>query len=365
MKKLLEKNYLLYIPLIIIMIICLLNMQNAKLISPLYKYNLLKQTIFFIIGFIIIIIIKRLNISFLFKYAHIFYIINIILLILVLFIGKTTNGAKAWFNMGLFSFQPSELMKFTLSLLLAKLVYNYKYVNIYKEILFIIKLSLLTLIPSILVFLEPDTGAIIFFLIILFISLWIANINKKWFILLFSIILVFLLLFICLYIYNQDLLINLIGTSFFYRVERLITFHTNNSYQLDNALIAIGSSSFIKFGLNKPTIYIPEAPTDFILAFSIANFGYFNCFIIFLCYLVIDLYLIYIVNKMNFSYKKIMLISFIAMFIFGQIVNIGMNLGLLPIMGIPLPFLSYGGSTLIIYFIYLGIFQNKKAINMT
>lgn len=355
MKKILNSKLLIYIPLLIIMIISFLNMQNAKLLSPLFANNLLKQIIWYIIGLLIILIIKKININIILKYTPIYYYISLLLLLLVLIIGKDINGAKAWFNLGFFSFQPSELMKISLTLYLSHLATSFKNEGIKSELNLILKFAILTLIPSILVFLEPDTGAIIFYLLIAFTILLFTGIHKFWFIILFALVLIFSGLFIILYIFNQDLLINLIGTSFFYRVERLITFKTASSYQLDNALIAIGASSMFGTGLNKILIYIPEAPTDFIFAFTISNFGVITGFIILICYLLIDIYLINKFFHTKDKMLKLILISFIIMFIFQQIINIGMNLGLLPIIGIPLPFLSYGGSTLIIYFIFLGI----------
>ena len=96
-----------------------------------------------------------------------------------------------------------------------------------------------------------------------------SKISKWWFlfVLLFCCLLIFIFYF--LYRFKQDLLIKMIGTSFFYRIERLLTFTTNNSYQLDNALIVMGSAPFWQWGLNKASLYIPEAPTDFIFAFNI------------------------------------------------------------------------------------------------
>lgn len=358
MKKILNNKLFLYIPLLIIMIISFLNMQNAKLLSSLYQNNLIKQIIWYVIGFAIIFIINKINLKSLFKYTKIYYFISCLLLLLVLFLGKNINGAKAWFNLGFFSFQPSELMRLTLTLYLSEIALNFKNTGLKSEIKFILHVIIITLIPSILVFLEPDTGAIIFYLLIALAILIVSKIHKFWFILFASIIISSITIFVCLYIFNQDLLINLIGTSFFYRVERLITFKTESSYQLANALIAIGSASFLGTGLNRIAIYIPEAPTDFIFALSISNFGLLTGFIILICYFMINIF--FINQYFNFKNKraKFILASFIIMFVFQQVVNIGMNLGLLPIIGIPLPFLSYGGSTLIIYFIYIGIILN-------
>ena len=353
MKKVINSPLLLFIPLLIIMIISFMDMQNAKLLSDLYEKNLLKQLIWYIVGFGTILIIKKINIQTILKYSKYFYWLSIILLVLVLFFGKETNGARAWFNFGIFSFQPSELTKLTLILYLSDIASRNK-----PDFRLILKVSILTIIPSILVFLEPDTGAIIFYFLSAITILYFAPIKKYWFLILLGIIILLGGTFIILYIYNRDLLIKLIGTSFFYRIERLITFQTESSYQLENALIVMGSASFFGTGLNKISLYIPEAPTDFIFAFTIGNFGIFTGFLILLCYLLIDIFLINQYLKQKNKKIKLVLISFISIFFFQQIINIGMNLGLLPIIGIPLPFLSYGGTTIIIYFLFLGIILN-------
>ncbi len=353
MKKVINSPLLLFIPLLIIMIISFMDMQNAKLLSDLYEKNLLKQLIWYIVGFGTILIIKKINIQTILKYSKYFYWLSIILLVLVLFFGKETNGARAWFNFGIFSFQPSELTKLTLILYLSDIASRNK-----PDFRLILKVSILTIIPSILVFLEPDTGAIIFYFLSAITILYFAPIKKYWFLILLGIIILLGGTFIILYIYNRDLLIKLIGTSFFYRIERLITFQTESSYQLENALIVMGSASFFGTGLNKISLYIPEAPTDFIFAFTIGNFGIFTGFLILLCYLLIDIFLINQYLKQRNKKIKLVLISFISIFFFQQIINIGMNLGLLPIIGIPLPFLSYGGTTIIIYFLFLGIILN-------
>lgn len=359
-----NKNILiLFIPLIIIMIISFFNMQNATLLSSLYKSTLKKQIIWYIIGFSLLFIIQKLNLKKILKYSFWYYLFSVLLLLLVLFFGKTTNGAKAWFNFGFFSFQPSELTKITLTLFLANLINDSKLNTMWDELILIIKVFVTTLIPSILVFLEPDTGAILFFFIIALSTLFISGIRKWWFLLLVLLIVLVLGLFIILYIYNPDFLINVIGTSFFYRVERLITFQTESSYQLENALIVIGSASLFGTGLNKISLYIPEAPTDFIFAFNIGNFGIISGFIVLICYFLIDLFLINEYAVITNKKIKLFLISFISIFFFQQVVNISMNLGLLPIIGIPLPFLSYGGSTIIIYFLFLGMILNFKKNN--
>ena len=360
MKKVLNSKFLFFIPLLIIMVISFLNMYNAKYLSTLYNNNLTKQIIWYILGIIILLLFRKINTSFIFKYAKYIYILSILLLIYVLIFGKVINGARAWITIKGLSFSPSELAKLSLALMLSNTLNNFVKTDIKSEFIFILKIFILIIIPSILVFLEPDTGAIIFYLVMALTIIMLSNIHKFWYFIGIILITLFIGTFIFLYLFNKDLLINLIGTSFFYRVERLITFKTMSSYQLENALIGLGSSNALSLTLNGARIYIPEAPTDFVFAFSITNFGYIIGFIILFCYLSLDIYLINRFIIMKKSTNKYFLACFISIFILSQIINIGMNLGLLPIIGIPLPFLSYGGSTLIIYFIFLGIIFNSK-----
>ena len=335
-------------------------MYNAKVISESYNMHLIKQIIWYIAGFLLLLIISKTRIQKLFKYSFAFYLFSIMLLFLVLIFGKEINGAKAWFNFKFFSFQPSELTKLSLAIYLSHIVSNSKINNWKDELTLILKIILIVIIPSILVFLEPDTGAIIIYLIITATILLTSKIRKRWFIPFIIIGLGLIILFFYFYFTNKDILINILGTSFFYRVERLLSFTNGISFQLENALVAIGSSSFLGSGLGNVSIYIPEAPTDFIIAFTISNFGYLTILIVLLSYLIIDLYLICLFLKTKNTRTKYFLISFISMFLFQQFENILMNIGLMPIIGIPLPFLSYGGTTILIYFIFLGIILQLK-----
>ena len=355
MKILKHKNLLLFIPLLILNIISLFNMLNAKLISPVYQNAFYKQLIWFILGYFIIFIIQKINLKKIFKYAPYIYIFSIFLLLLVLFVGDNVNGAKCWINIFGFSFQPSEIAKLSLAIYLVEIATKAKLKNTLDEFKLLLRLVLITLIPSILVFLEPDTGAIINFLIILLVVIMALKLNKWWYISFFSFATFSLATFFILYFFYQDFLIKTIGTSFFYRMDRLINFASGNSYQLENALITIGSSSFWGVGLNKILLYIPEAPTDFFLAFSIGNYGLISAIIICISFIIIDIYLIHITNNSKSAKIKIFSYSYLSIFIFHQIYNISMNLGLLPIMGIPLPFLSYGGTNTLINYLFLGI----------
>ena len=357
-----KKIFLFYIPIITILIFSILNTYNARFLNIIYTSYFYKQIIICTISFIIFFICKKIKLEFFYRYSFLIYIISIILLILVLFFGGVINGAKAWFNFKIFSFQPSELTKISLALYLANYSNKYDFKN-KSHIKYILYILLITLIPSTLVFLEPDTGAIIFYIIILISTILTSKINKKWFIILLLLFTLIISLFIYLYFFNTDLLIKLIGTSFFYRMDRIINFYNLEGYQTTQALTTIANSSLFGTGLGQILLYIPEGINDFMFAFSLGNFGLISGIIIILCYLTIDIYIIKKKKNTNNFMHKTFISSFISVFLFQQFYNIFMNINLLPVMGIPLPFLSYGGTTLIIYFLFLGITFNNNDNN--
>ena len=360
MKKKKLINYLiLFIPIIILMVISLLNMYKVGLGNSSYKNYMLKQSIWFSLGLVIMVIIILIKPKKLFKYSKYLYYFNILLLILVLFLGKTINGSKAWFDFHYFSFQPSELMKFSLTLYLSNIMSKEQKHDFKSEFKFIGKILILTLIPSLFVFLEPDTGAIIIYLVIMLGIILAYKIDKKWYLIFLSILILIVGMFGYLYYFNKDLLIKIMGTSLFYRIDRILTFVNNDSFQLDRALIAIGSSSL--FSTNH-LIYIPEAPTDFIIALSISNFGIISFIVIAVCFIVLDIFFLYHLFKNNNLKYKMFYAGFLMMFLFAQLENMGMNLGILPIIGLPLPFVSYGGTNIMVYFMFLGILVSLLAI---
>lgn len=359
------KKLIFIIPFVILIIMSLLLMYHAKFIMNTYKNHFTKQIIWFIIGFFIIGISSLVSFKKIFSSSFILYLMNIFLLVIVLFIGKDVNGAKAWIDLKYFNLQPSELMKLTYSLFLARFVAQKKIKTWLDEFLFLIQIGFIFLVPSILIFLEPDTGAILFLGIITLVILWNSSLRKRWFIFLGTIIIILIALFFYCYFYQKDFLISIIGTSFFYRMDRLLDFRSG--MQIEHAMIAIGSAPLIRFSLFETGIYIPESPTDFIFALSSNVFGIIGNITIIICYFILDMYLLQITKKIKAKEEQLFTKAFIAIFITSQIINISMNLGIFPIIGIPLPFLSYGGSSTIVLFIFLSIIYNttkkKKTSN--
>ncbi len=351
-------TYIIPLFLLILLSISLILMYHSKFISPLFVNNFEKQLTWIIIGLGIFVVCYFIPSKVWFRFSFIMYLVNVLLLLLVLIYGNNANGAKAWLKFGNFQFQPSEFMKFSYSLFLAIFCSNRIFYTLKDEFKFLFQVLLLFLIPSILIFLEPDTGAIIFLLLITIVLLWNTKISKKWFWIFLFIIASILGGFFYCYFWQRDFLIKILGTSFFYRVERVLNF--GSGMQIENALIALGSAPFWKFSLTTPGIYIPEAPTDFIFALSSNVFGLTGPLLIIFSYFCLDLCLINYLHQEKNTTRSFFILAFLTIFFFSQFINIGMNLGILPIIGIPLPFLSYGGSIMIASFAFLGIIAQQK-----
>ncbi len=364
-----EKNiYKIMIPLVIFFIISILSIYSATSSANLNQI-VIKQIIWYLIGFIILIFTKNKNLKFLTDYAIIFYIAGNILLFLLLIFGTEINGSKCWFTIpGIGSFQPSEFMKIVLILMNAKTFeyFDDKYPKrtFKNDMVIFFSVMIITLVPSILTFLEPDTGMVIIYFLISFIMLFIYGIKKRIFLLIFILFGIFVGLFLYYYFNFQDDFIDIFGTSFFYRVDRILDWSNKSGMQLTNALAAIKAAGVFGFGIANTPIYIPEAHTDFIFSIYASNFGFIGTLLLIINIIIFDYFLMMISKNTKDKRLKYIAIGFVAMIIYQQIQNIGMNIGLLPITGITLPFISYGGSSLLSYMIGITLIVNyNKSIH--
>ena len=358
------------IPIFIFFVISILSIYSTKRLLPIEYNNLWsKQIIWYIIGIILAYSTMILGNKFLYNNAYIFYIIGIALLALVLPFGITVNNATCWFKIPLIgTLQPSEFMKIFLIITLSRMINDFnethKNPDITDELKFIIKILIIVFIPSILTFIEPDTGAVIMYLIITFVMLFAGGLRKRWFILTILIILLFIGSLITIYHFNQDLFIKIFGTSFFYRMDRITNWSSADGLQLKNSLIAIGSAGTTGHGINSTPIYFPEMQTDFIFAVFTSNTGFLGAIILIITMIYFDLTLIGYANKTSNTIDIYAVGGIIGVLLFQQIYNISMTIGLLPIMGITLPFISYGGSSLLSYMLLLGMIFNISNENL-
>ena len=357
-------NLNILVPIIILAVISILTIYSASTYISKSMGNLaLKQTIWYIIGAILVLILVKLKNQYLYEHAWILYIIGNILLLGLLFFGTPINNSKCWYVIpGIGSFQPSEFMKIFLMLTLASMIHNFrsdfKNPTIKEEFIFIIKTLIILLIPSILTFLEPDTGAVIIYFIIYFCMMFVSGIRLRWFIIAFLFMLFILGSILGLYFLQQKTFIKLFGTNLFYRLDRIFSWKSGSSLQLENAISAIGSAGLFGHGFNKTPIYFPESGTDFIFAVYASNFGLIGAFILIAIIMYLDINIIKLANRKILDTDKYIIAGIVGMLLFQQIQNISMTIGLLPITGITLPFISYGGSSLLSYMIIVGIILN-------
>ena len=366
-------NYKLLFFLLVFMIISIITIHSSMIYLPSYLGNLaLKQGLWYILGFLLIFFILFIpNDNY--KYHILFYIFNIILLASVLFLGIPINGSRCWLILpGIGSLQPSEFMKIALIITTSKIVgnwtSNYKKKSLKNDLILFFKVLLILIPPTLLTFLEPDTGVVLIYIIIVLSILIISPLRKRWFIILFILVTIILGTFFYLYFIKQDTFISLFGTDLFYRIDRLLDWKNGTGMQLENSLTAIGSAGIKGHGYMNTPIYFPESGTDFIFAVYASNFGLVGCLLLFLILVLFDITLIKLSKETSNITDKYIIIGTTGMLLYQQMQNIGMTLGILPITGITLPFISYGGSSLLSYLLIMGIIlkissNNHKTIN--
>ena len=227
-----------------------------------------------------------------------------------------------------------------------------------QEFIFILKTLVIVLIPSILTFLQPDTGAVIIYFVIYFCMMFISGIRIRWFLIALGIMIGLLAFIFGIFFFQQKLFISLFGTNLFYRFERIFNWQSGTGLQLENALAAIGSAGFFGHGFNQTPIYFPESSTDFIFAVYASNFGFLGVALLLGIIIYLDTQIVLLAKRKILDTDKYILAGILGMLLFQQVQNIGMTVGLLPITGITLPFISYGGSSLLSYMILVGIILN-------
>lgn len=357
-------NYRILIPIILLSIISVVTIYSALTYTSSTLGNLaLKQTIWYGIGWLLVIILMKLDNDYLYQHTWFLYIIGNILLIGLLLFGTPINNSKCWFTIpGIGSIQPSEFMKIFIMLTLATMIHNFRsdYENptIKEEFIFILKTLVVVLVPSILTFLQPDTGAVFIYLIIYLSMMFASGIRIRWFVIAFISVALLVGGILGIYFFKEQLFIKLFGTSIYYRLDRIFNWSQGSGLQLENAMAAIGSAGLFGHGYNKTPIYFPESSTDFIFAVFASNFGLVGVIILIGIIVYLDINIIKLTKRRIEDTDKFIVAGILGMLIFQQIQNIGMTVGLLPITGITLPFVSYGGSSLLSYMLIVGVLLN-------
>ena len=328
-----------------------------------------KQIIWYAIGFAIIYIVMTIGNTFIYRMSWILYGIGCLALFGLFFFGTSINDATCWYTIkGIGTLQPSEFMKIILIItnasLISKFNEDFPSPSVREEFMFLVKMALVLLVPSVLTFMQPDTGVVLIYFLITFVMLFISGIRYRWFAMIFGIGIFFIVLVLGIYFISQDLFIKIFGTSFFLRVDRLLDWSNQSGYQLENSLSSIGSAGLFGHGLTNNPIYFPEAETDFIFAAYSSHFGFIGAVVLLSLLAYFDIRLINLALKTNKLVNKYVVAGVVGMLIYQQVQNIGMTFGMLPITGITLPFISYGGSSLLSYMIAMGMIFNISNENM-
>lgn len=323
----------------------------------------LKQFVWYLVGLIVIIGIIKIGNDFIYQQAWIFYGVGVLALVFLLLFAEPINNSKCWFVIpGIGSIQPSEFVKIFIMLVLSDLISEfrkkYSSPSLYDEFVFIVKSLLIVMIPTVLTFLQPDTGAVVIYLVIYVVMMFLSGIRLRWFLFALGILCFIIGTVGGIYFIDEEFFVSIFGTSFYYRIERLFMWKDGIGLQLENAISSIGSSGLFGHGFNKTPLYFPESSTDFIFAVFASNFGFFGVLVLISLLAGFDLYIISLLRK-NADSRNIYIVGgILGMLLFQQIQNIGMTVGIFPITGITLPFISYGGSSLLSYMIIVGVLIN-------
>ena len=321
-----------------------------------------KQAVAVVIGLVGMILIMLGDYRFPDVIFQLLYGLNLLLLILVLSpLGMEVKGAKSWLNLGgAFSLQPSELAKLLVILTLAKHLAEKEEIDSFWDLW---SPFIHILFPLVLILLQPDLGTTLVFLFFFFVMLYIAGYNR-WFLLgiILAGIMSLVLLFVCHHFFGTPLPFKE------YQIQRMTIFlnpdrdPTGSGWNVRQAIIAVGSGRFMGKGLFQGTQgrlgFLPESHNDFIFAILCEELGFLGGFLVLALYFIIIWRCLVIMEQAKDKEGVLITAGITAMFLFHILENVGMNIGIMPITGIPLPFVSYGGSAMITNLLAIGFVEN-------
>lgn len=353
MKKI---NLTLLVAIILISLFGLMMIYSSSYVWADYKFNdsfkyVKNQGLFLIIGLVLMYYISKINFENYYKYSNKIFLVCFILLILVLFFGTERNGSKSWFGIGSFGIQPSEFMKLAMVIFTSKYLYNNRkdLGSIKKGVIPILGL---TLIIFGLIMLQPDFGTGLILVMGVIGLLFVGGVDIKFF-----------------------LKVGLLGVAGIiglimaapYRLKRILSFLNpwedplGSGFQIIQSLYAIGPGGLLGFGLGgsrQKHFYLPEPQTDFIFSIISEEFGFLGVLIVSSLFIVIIYTSIKIALKCNNLFGKYLAFGIIFQLGFQALLNLMVVVGLIPVTGVTLPFLSYGGSSLLITLLSMGIILN-------
>lgn len=349
------------IALIMILAIISVTTISSAMGGGQYSANFgIRQIIYYILGAILALIVMIFSPKKIKNNTYIWYIFFCILLLGLLIIPETPitpiiNGAKSWYAFGPISIQPSEFMKIILILALAKIVSNHNRFTFNKsfrtDLILFFKIIGISLVPMILILLQNDLGTTLVLCAIIVGIMLVSSITWRILAPIFITVAVLGSSIILAIIYKPSLIEKTLHIKM-YQMGRInswlnpYAYSNGDGYHLTESLKAIGSGQLFGKGYNHGEVYIPENHTDFIFSVIGEEIGFIGAVILLLIFLALIFHLIRLAIKTTSSFNKVFLIGYISLLVFHILQNIGMTIQLLPITGIPLPFISYGGSAL-------------------
>ena len=352
-QKIKNLDYILLISIILLSVLSIFVMYSTDGGEVLFhtKNHFVKLAVFFPL----MIFIAFFNIKFWHNFSYLIYFLVILLLIYVSFFGIKSSGSQRWMDLYLFVLQPSELMKVAIILCLAKYYHRIKIENVNSFTSIIIVLSII-LIPIIFVISQPDLGTSVLIALSGLIILWLGGVKIKYFVYSFFTFLI-----------SLPFIISFLKP---YQKLRILTFLNPDrdplgaGYQIIQSKIAIGSGGLDGKGFLKGTQsyldFLPEKHTDFIFTLFSEEFGFIGSVALLILYSIIIFRIVRIGSISRSNFARLFCFGYaFAIFIY-IVVNLSMVLGLLPIVGSPLPIMSYGGSSMLATMIGFGIVLSAK-----
>ncbi len=299
------------------------------------------QSCRFVLGTIALLFSASINFSFWKKYAYGFYLFCLLMLIAVAVAGKVSMGAQRWLNLYFFNFQPSELMRIFLVVVLAKYFSNFTVEDSKKLSTLIVPLTL-TSIPMGLVLLQPDLGTAMLLFFVFISILFVCGVQIwKFVIALISVVISAPILWHLLHEYQRQRILMFLSPEMD---------PSGAGYHIIQSQIAIGSGGFWGKGLMNGTQsqlnFLPEKQTDFVFAALGEELGFLGCSVLLVLYSLLMVYNLGVAMRARNKFNQIVVFGLNSMLFFYIFINISMVCGLLPVVGVPLPFFSYGGSAL-------------------
>lgn len=310
--------------------------------SPLF----IKQALYLILGLFIMFFLSRINFRTLYDMAPAIYLFNIFLLALVPLVGKIVYGAKRWIDLGPVSIQPSEFMKFSL------LLFSLYTLGHMKKLIsregFILLMAVL--LPAVLTLKQPDLGTTVIYFVIVVILLFLNGLSLRYFIFAgFSFILLSPIIWHLLKDYQKARILAVL--------DPYEDYH-GSGYQLIQSVIAIGSGGFSGKGFLQGTqshlLFLPEKHTDFIFSVIAEEWGFLVSSLLVLALFTLFYRTIYYAKEISHKEERLYLGAFAGLWLFQTTVNLLMTMGWAPVVGIPLSFVSYGGSSILTFSLLLG-----------